>query len=137
MFYSLFLHLDIFYLFCCPNHQDALLERYFCKGTFSDLKQQDIGRPIKSLIVRSQSTIWTKLAILFYCNLYSNFVLQTGCHFMDMRPHLWYRGILSMVFFPILVGRHCMFCNLLGRCYNCYASSHPIFRVEPFYSTCQ
>ncbi|KAB1227672.1 1-acyl-sn-glycerol-3-phosphate acyltransferase 3, partial [Morella rubra] len=31
--------------------KDALLERYFCKGTFSDLKQQDIGRPIKSLIV--------------------------------------------------------------------------------------
>ncbi|PON89190.1 Phospholipid/glycerol acyltransferase [Trema orientale] len=31
--------------------KDALLERYFTKGTFSDLEHQKIGRPIKSLIV--------------------------------------------------------------------------------------
>ncbi|PON59040.1 Phospholipid/glycerol acyltransferase [Parasponia andersonii] len=31
--------------------KDALLERYFTKGTFSDLEHQKMGRPIKSLIV--------------------------------------------------------------------------------------
>ncbi|TQD92192.1 hypothetical protein C1H46_022230 [Malus baccata] len=31
--------------------KDALLEKYFAKGSFSDQQLQNIGRPIKSLIV--------------------------------------------------------------------------------------
>lgn len=34
-----------------PRHRDALLEKYFNKGSFSELQQEDIGRPKKSLLV--------------------------------------------------------------------------------------
>ncbi|KAK9928711.1 hypothetical protein M0R45_025834 [Rubus argutus] len=40
--------------------KDASLEKYFAKATFSELQLQDIGRPIKSLIV---VIIWTCLLV--------------------------------------------------------------------------
>ncbi|XP_062171892.1 1-acyl-sn-glycerol-3-phosphate acyltransferase 2-like [Alnus glutinosa] len=42
--------------------KDALLERYFCKDSFSDLQQQDIGRPKKSLFV-----VISWICLLVYC----------------------------------------------------------------------
>ncbi|KAE8037139.1 hypothetical protein FH972_009759 [Carpinus fangiana] len=42
--------------------KDAFLERYFCKDSFSDLRQQDIGRPKKSLFV---VICW--ICLLVYC----------------------------------------------------------------------
>jgi lysophosphatidic acid acyltransferase/lysophosphatidylinositol acyltransferase len=52
--FSICIYFLIFFPFSLTD-QDALLERYFCKDSFSDLQQQDIGRPIKSLFVRYQS----------------------------------------------------------------------------------
>lgn len=50
-----------------------------------------------------------------------------------MSPCLLHRPILSMVFSLILMERHCIFSNLLGPCYYCYADSNPIFWVGAFY----
>lgn len=72
----------------------------------------------------------------YFSHLQCLSVLHAGCHLLAMCHCLWPCQILSMVFSPILIGRHCIFSDLLGACYISYAHSHPIFRVRAFY-TCQ
>jgi len=55
--------MHIIYLFISLTNQDALLEKYSYKGSFSDLQKKDIGRPKKSLFVRQHSNNLNKVNV--------------------------------------------------------------------------
>lgn len=110
--------------------QDKLLDKHIAENSFGE-QFQDIGRPVKSLLVNyfSQSFLlnWTTSRLL---NSYELVFPITGRHFLGNFARLGCLEDYAKLFTSLFMERHCLFSHCFSSCHNTYANLDSVLTVR-------